>query len=193
MNKFFVLFVFMLSFSPSLCRERGLYIDLFDTILGNNTAENQAISFALSHRFTYICLYDVGVILDNGRSDELAAFILKARSQGIQEIGAAGGWTGHFDLFATYQEKFASAPLQQLDAFNLESEFWNDPTSVTTAFANWLSLASYMKKKAGTKKIELIWDKARDQSQAQDFPPSQKLVSIGYFYLVIQQIVKLIK
>ena len=153
MQAFSYFLIVSFCFSVCLCKDRGLYVDVFDSILGNSTAESFVISFALSHNFTYLCLYDIGLILDSGRSNELANFIKNAKAQGVQEIGAAGGWTGHFDLFASYQTKFANDSSKQLDVFNLESEFWNNP-NVTTAFAKWLSLAAYMKKKAGTKKIE---------------------------------------
>ena len=151
MSNLLIFLTFFLSIYISFGRERGLYVDTFTSILGT-TVEDQVISFALQNKFTYMCLYDVGLILDNGRSVELAAFIFKAKSQGFPQIGAAGGWTGHFDLFASYQTKFASEPLKQLDVFNFESEFWNDP-SPSTAFTKWISLVAYMKKSAGTSKL----------------------------------------
>ncbi len=91
--------------------QRGMYVDNFYTvnvnslavpawtILGDQTKENTLLSYAQTHNFTYLALYDLEKIFDptinaaNGGDLQnlLAAFIAKAKSTyGVQEIGAVG-------------------------------------------------------------------------------------------------------
>lgn len=115
---------------------RGLYVDGFDSILGDTTKENTLLSFAQQNNITYLALYDLQAVWDQGGA--INNFISKAKNTyGIEQVGAIGESTHFFDHAQSYNETYANT----FDVLNLEYEYWNnDPTDI----GNYITLLTYM-------------------------------------------------
>jgi hypothetical protein len=110
---------------------RTLYIDKFDTILGNLTAENELLVYAKSNEIETLLLYDLHSInntyniTDVSTNGILADFIFKAKTQfGITQIGANGENTSFFTNIIDVYNNSRNNVNEKIDIYNLEFEFW---------------------------------------------------------------------
>ncbi len=111
---------------------KGFYIDGFQTILGNPLREDSLLRFAKNNGFNYLMLYNLHNIntqhpLTNiSTSAVLANFIYKAKTQ--FDIAEIGGASENFeflrDVIHVYNEQHPN-PLEKIDVYNLEFEWWN--------------------------------------------------------------------
>jgi hypothetical protein len=111
---------------------KGFYVDDFHTILGNVAREDSLLTFAQNNGFNYLMLYNLHTInqqnsLTNTSSAALLAnFIYKAKTQfAILEIGG-GSENFEFirDIIHVYNSQHIN-PLEKIDVYNLEFEWWN--------------------------------------------------------------------
>jgi len=105
---------------------KGFYVDGFNNILGNTTAENTLLSYAQGNGLNYLCLYNVASLnlLSSTVKTQFANFISKAKGQyGVTQIGVSGETS---TFFSTYIIPYNSGKPanQKVDVLNFEFEFW---------------------------------------------------------------------
>jgi hypothetical protein len=112
----------------SLPPYRGIYIDQFNTIVGNITKENELLSWCKYNNMNSISLYDLTTVLSNSANiPKLAAFIKKARlSYGITSVGAVRGSGSEFSGSTCSYNSGRTDTLERFNVFNLELEWWNN-------------------------------------------------------------------
>lgn len=119
-----------ISFAQSL---KGLYVDGFFNIIGNKQEENKLLIYAKENAFNYLILYNTTKIhrtkyaLDNVIGSTIwKQFIHKAKSEyAINKIGVVGEKASSFLPASKYNNIVNNKPLDRIDVFNLEFEFWN--------------------------------------------------------------------
>lgn len=125
----------LLSMQTSLSQEiKGMYVDGFASILGDEIKEDSLLQFAQNNGFNYLTLYQLHVVnantplADFNAASSFANFISKAKNQyGILEIGAAGeNYNSFYNSIHQYNLQHP-ADSQKVDVFNLEFEYWNTP------------------------------------------------------------------
>lgn len=128
--------LFLITCSLNANANRALYVDNFENILGDITAENTLLNYAQSHDIKTLLLYSLQIIninhnlTDPNTNNILADFIFKAKtSYGIISIGATGE-NGNFftDVIDAYNNSRTEAS-ERFDIYNLEFEYWNDDSS----------------------------------------------------------------
>lgn len=110
---------------------RGMYVNGFNTLLGNQQKEDSLLNYAQRNNFNYLALYnllsinDSYSLIDKGASIDLANFIQKAKQKyGIKQVGAVGeSYEFFYNLIRVYNEQHD--PIQRFDVYNVEFEFWN--------------------------------------------------------------------
>lgn len=114
---------------------RGMYVDGFNTILGNSQKEDSLLNYAQLNNFNYLALYNLWNVhtshnLTNLTSSAiLANFIQNAKQNyGIAQVGAVGENFFFFNnVINVYNQQHTNA-LQKFDVYNVEFEFWNTTT-----------------------------------------------------------------
>ena len=99
---------------------KGLYVNDFNTIIGNSSQENNLLSFASVRNFNTLYLYDLNDVTStsSGRTS-LRSFNTRARLSGITEIVGIGGssntivGTGTTGLNSRLQYNTGSTTTQQ--------------------------------------------------------------------------------
>ena len=112
---------------------KGLYVDNFKSIIGNQEKEDVLFEYAKSHDFNYLILYNTAEInrnlfpLDQPKGQEVwLHFIRQAKTEfKILKIGIVGEKSASFIPATIYNEFVKNNPLESIDVFNLEFEFWN--------------------------------------------------------------------
>lgn len=112
---------------------KGLYVDDFFYILGDEIAEDKLLDYANSNDFNYLILYNTAKIhrnkypLDQKKGSETwQNFIVKAKAKyGIEKIGVVGEKAASFIPVIKYNQQFCNSPTEKIDVLNLEFEFWN--------------------------------------------------------------------
>jgi hypothetical protein len=105
---------------------KGFYVDGFDDICGNASAENTLLSYAQGNGFNYLLLYDVpGLnLLNSTVKSQFAAFISKAKNQyGITKIGVSSETNAFFSTYILPYNVGRPAS-EKVDVLNFEFEFW---------------------------------------------------------------------
>lgn len=121
---------------------RGLYINDFDTIIGNSSEENSLFNFIQSRSLNTIYCYDLNGILStsSGRTS-VRTFNTNVRSYGVNIIGGIGGSSntivGSDNNTRLSYNTGCTENSQKYDYFNLENEFWNYPNVGTVTFDTW--------------------------------------------------------
>lgn len=121
---------------------RALYINDFNTIIGNNSEETSLYNFVQSQGFNTIYCYDLNGILStsSGRT-AVRAFNTNVRYNGVDIIGGIGGSSNSLvSSLSNSRLSYNSGCTinsQKYDYFNLENEFWNYPNSGTSTFNIW--------------------------------------------------------
>jgi hypothetical protein len=131
---------------------RGLYVNDFDTIVGNSTKENELFTFCLQRGFNHIYLYDLTSIIGSPLEDDLDNFITSAKQKGLI-VGGIGGSLKRLvsltpsDDSRLYYNNTRVSPSQRFNRLNLENEFWiydgppsesGQPETFAT-YSNWLT------------------------------------------------------
>jgi hypothetical protein len=106
---------------------RGLYVDGFNTIIGDTAKENTLLCWAKANNFNVLTLYGLNYFLPNSSSyNNLASFIRKAKtSYAINEINATGGTTANFTTTVNNYNTSRTNTVERFNWCNLEREFWN--------------------------------------------------------------------
>ncbi len=102
-------------------QRRGIYVDCFSAILGNQDDERNLLAFAMDRDVDYLAVYGPPV----GSPDEslLETFMGMAKQEyGINEIGASFGSEPAFDNVISFNDRHA----EKFDVLNLEYEYWNN-------------------------------------------------------------------
>ena len=121
------LFIVLLNAANAQIALRGMYIDSFNSILGNTAKEDSLLQYAQDSSFNYLALYSLHQVnLSNSNTaNTMAAFIYKARvTYGITYVGAVGEtYSGFRDRIGPYNLS-RSDDNERFNVFNLEFEFW---------------------------------------------------------------------
>ncbi|MBN1651312.1 MAG: hypothetical protein JW857_08290 [Bacteroidales bacterium] len=132
-----ILFALILQVGMNSCvfgqNSKGLYVDDFKNILGQQDKEQELLDYAKQNHFNYLILYNTAFIqrnkypLDRKEGIEVwRAFIKKAKNEyGVSKIGIVGEKAASFIPALTYNEKVLYARTEKIDVFNIEFEFWN--------------------------------------------------------------------
>jgi hypothetical protein len=123
----------------------GLYVNDFNTILGDTNEENLLKSFVDTHNFNTVYYYDLTGILDNNvQIDNLKSFNTSIRLSGVTTIGGIGGSDKTLVGSGTtgtnsrlYYNTGCTEDSQKFDVLNLENEFWNYNNPGTVDFATY--------------------------------------------------------
>jgi 6-phosphogluconolactonase (cycloisomerase 2 family) len=125
---------------------RGMYVDGFKCILGNNRSalseeETALLEYAQNNDLKYLALYDLDHIFGNStREGQLDFFIAQAKSNfGILEVGAIGDSKEFFDDVITYNNNPSN--VGKFEVLSLEYDYWDDAGKTFTEF---LELLDYM-------------------------------------------------
>jgi hypothetical protein len=137
MRKLFLIILLELTVIASHAQNvKGLYVNGFNSIVGNQSREDSLLRFAENNGFNYLTLYEVHLVhnanpLTNVSSSQtFANFISKAKTQfGINQIGvAAENYWFFSNVISVYNQQHTSWS-EKVDVYNFEFEFWI-PTSV---------------------------------------------------------------
>lgn len=129
----FILSILVCSLATNAQALKGLYVNDFYSIIGNQTKENALLSYAHSNNFNYLILYNTSKIhrqkypLDSKMGSKVwAEFIKKAKTEfAIKKIGVVGEKAASFIPANIYNRLVEEDILKRIDVFNLEFEFWN--------------------------------------------------------------------
>jgi hypothetical protein len=115
---------------------RGLYVDGFNTILGDTAKENNLLRWASKNNFNVLTLYGLNYFLPNSSSyTSLASFILKAKTTyAITEVNATGGSTANFTTNVNNYNISRANTAERFNWCNLEREFWNSDETFTFSY-----------------------------------------------------------
>lgn len=132
---------------PETIAYRGIYVNKFDSILGNEREENALLNWCVSNNFNAISLYDLNLIMSNSqRVVQLARFIRKARvTFNIDQVAAVRGSSDNFIQTAKYDSSRTDLK-ERFSVYNLENEWWNNGPSCD--FDCYTSILQTMKGKA---------------------------------------------
>jgi hypothetical protein len=119
-----------MSVNPANAVVRAIYVNDYNTIVGNSVQETALLNWIQSKSINYVYCYDLNDICSTsaGRT-ALRALNIKLRQRGVVRIAGIGG--SQNTLIGTATNSRASYNLgcsyasQRFDIFNLENEFWN--------------------------------------------------------------------
>lgn len=139
-----VLILILLSTGLTACSQslKGLYVDDFFSIIGNQVEEDALLSYANSNGFNYLILYNAARIhrekypLDNRHGSSVwKHFINRAKTEyNIDNIGVVGEKAASFIPTNSYNQLVDNDPMYRIDVYNLEFEFWNKRLLDTDAY-----------------------------------------------------------
>lgn len=106
-------------------------------ILADPAKSAMALAFIAQHHIDELAFYNIGSILSNSeRTAQLAAFIKKARANGVNRAIAIGSSEDAFDTIAIYQlAALATDPETSFDGLLTEYEFWQPAQAYSTYLA----------------------------------------------------------
>lgn len=127
---FFVLYLLLISIK-TFSSSRSLYVDNFNSILGDEFKEEQLLSFAKKNNFKTLILYELHKVnkrislKDTTKNYILANFIASAkRDYGILNISASGESGGFFINIIHVYNMSRTKSDEKFDIYNLEYEYW---------------------------------------------------------------------
>ncbi|MDN3663885.1 T9SS type A sorting domain-containing protein [Algibacter miyuki] len=129
----FLTCLIVLTFAFEASALRSMYVNGFASILGDETAENNLLSYAQTNGIEKLLLYDLHIVnsshnLSNVSSNQiLADFISKAKTNyGVLSVGAVAENAWFFtNVINTYNNSRTNAT-DKFDVYNLEFEYWGD-------------------------------------------------------------------
>lgn len=143
---------FLLLFSSLNTEARTLYVNDFDTILGNPQNELSLLNYALEHEIETLLFYDLHSIhasydlTDNATNTILSNFIVEAKNNfNIQKIGAIGESYSFFNEIIQPYNESRTLSAEKIDIYNLEFEYWVDSQTQPNGYYcnNYLSPNGY--------------------------------------------------
>lgn len=128
-----IVFLFSLFWVVQLtASKRILYVDNFNSILGNSRSEEKLLGFAKKYGFNCLVLYELNKVhkqypLTNKTSNSiLAKFISLAKADyNIKEIAAVGEATSFFNDIIDVYNNSRTSQYEKFDVYNLEFEYWS--------------------------------------------------------------------
>lgn len=111
---------------------RGLYVDNFNTILGDTAKENTLLRWCKQYKIKVISLYDLNTIFQHpaNNNPKLAAFIKKAKTNyQIRQVAAVRGTDANFTQTISIYNDTRTDTTERFNVFNLENEWWNNGTA----------------------------------------------------------------
>lgn len=126
---------------------RGVYVNAFDTMLGNVAAEDSMLNWCKAHGFNAISLYSLNAVMGDERYTSLARFMKKARTggYGITQIAAVRGSSANFTQNANYDNGRTDLD-ERFNVYNLENEWWNNGPDCP--FGCYTNILQFMSQKA---------------------------------------------
>ncbi len=110
---------------------RAMYVDGFENILGDVSAENTLLSYAQANDIETLLLYGLHIVHANhdlpnpATNVVLADFIAKAKTTyGILKVGATSESANSFTNVIDAYNNSRTDPLEKFDIYNLEFEYW---------------------------------------------------------------------
>ena len=142
---------------------RGVYIDKFDSKIGNIAAEDSVLDWCLKNNFNQISLYSVGNILGQGKATLLNSFIGRASiapyNIKVSVVAASlNTATSEYSYYNSYPNKFTG--------ITTEYEYWNGTNSFTTFQSQINYMSSINQATGGAIKRQLYISKFTDASNA---------------------------
>lgn len=143
---------FLLLFSSLNTEARTLYVNDFDTILGNPQNELSLLNYTLEHEIETLLFYDLHSIhasydlTDNATNTILSNFIVEAKNNfNIQKIGAIGESYSFFNEIIQPYNESRTLSAEKIDIYNLEFEYWVDSQTQPNGYYcnNYLSPNGY--------------------------------------------------
>ncbi|TXD52569.1 hypothetical protein [Polaribacter sp. IC063] len=129
-----ILFIFF--YLHLFSQSRSLYVDNFNSILGNDLKEHELLSFAKSQNFNSLILYELHRVnkrmplADVTQNNVLASFIYRAKKEyDIEEISGSGESGGFFINVIDAYNKTRTKLDEKFNAYNLEYEYWKKDAS----------------------------------------------------------------
>jgi len=126
-NSLATIIFFLLFTSAAMAQNiRGFYVNGFNTILGNSSAETTLLNYTQANGYNYLCLYSLASLdlTSSSVKSKLASFISRAKTQyGVIEVGAAGEI---YSFFSNYiiPYNLGRPASEKIDVLNFEFEFW---------------------------------------------------------------------
>lgn len=121
---------------PANANFKGLWVGSFETtILGNATAEDELIAYAIDYGFNLLtCSNMYSILPDNFDNPtekilQLRSFISKAHHAGIQYIGGNVGSSNTAAKVQNYNNSGTLESSEKIDMISYECEFYNDNTN----------------------------------------------------------------
>lgn len=129
--------IFCLFFITNIfCRQRTLYVDNFNNIIGSSSKEDKLLLFAKRNNFKTLILYQLNNVdkriplTDPNKNTVLAEFIAKAKNEfSIQKVGASGECASFFTNTINLYNDSRNKPEEKFDIYNLEYEYWSKKAS----------------------------------------------------------------
>ena len=149
---FIFLLLFMISTTTFAQNMRGLYVNGFNSILGNSTSENTLLSYAQDNGYNYLCLYSLASLdlTSASTKTKLASFISRAKTQyGISQVGAAGEIYSFFSNYIIPYNQGRSNAAEKFDVLNFEFEFWINNTITSQYCGQYLTPGGFSCDTAG--------------------------------------------
>lgn len=141
----------------TIAQYRGLYVDGMDYIVGDTSKENKLLRYCVKYNFNAISLYDNRQIFINNWNTKLSKFIKKSK-QSPYNIVSVASIRNYYSEFSPYKTDYSTVyfnnnrtdTLSKFNAYNLESEWWNEPDE-NLAFTNYTKTLKYMYSKSRLK------------------------------------------
>lgn len=115
---------------------RSLYVDNFNSILGNSDKEEKLLTFVQKNNFKTLILYELHKVskriplADSNKNHPLASFISNAKQNyGVLKIAASGESGGFFINFIHPYNNSRINSTEKFDIYNLEYEYWKESNS----------------------------------------------------------------
>jgi hypothetical protein len=185
MKKIIFVSIIVLTCTFNVFADRAIYVDGFENILGDVTAENELLTYVQDNGIETLLLYGLHIVnndhnLPNPATNFiLADFIYKAKSSyGVLDVAAIAENAHFFTNVIDVYNSSRSDPLEKFDTYNLEFEYWSNsstgpggyyctnylipnglPCTVDGAFQFYISTLQTMKNLA-TSNIHLITTEA---------------------------------
>ncbi|MCB0506757.1 MAG: hypothetical protein R2739_10460 [Chitinophagales bacterium] len=151
---------------------RGLYVNKFDTILGDTAKENNLLRWAKRENFNALTLYGLSkIVSEPSIYNTLAAFILKAKTDyGFKEVNATRGKASDFTNYVNAYNNSRTNTAERFNWANLEREFWNGDNTFTYSFLQLQQMKNWGLTQTPVVKTEEYIGWLRDSSGAQTTP-----------------------
>jgi hypothetical protein len=131
MKKIIFIIIIILACNFIVFADRAIYVDGFENILGNVTAENELLTYAQNNGIETLLLYGLHIIDSNHDLSNpatnfiLADFIYKAKTNyGVLDVAATGENANFFANVIDVYNNSRNDPLEKFDTYNLEFEYW---------------------------------------------------------------------